>query len=162
MPLNKATPRLVVLASLLLAMVLRIIPLPKEWFVYNPDWVLLFLIYWAMAVPERVGLGYAWCVGLLVDVLTGRMLGQHALAYSVVIFMCVKLHSRWRPYPPYLQAFSILLLLLVGQLLIFCTQNIKAASSVGIIYWLPSLVGALLWPAILLALRRVRRHYLID
>ena len=160
MPPNKATPRLVVLASLLLAMVLRIIPLPKEWFIYNPDWVLLFLIYWAMAVPERVGLGYAWCVGLLVDVLTGRMLGQHALAYSVVIFMCVKLHSRWRPYPPYLQAFSVLLLLLVGQLLIFCTQNIKAASSVSIIYWLPSLVGALLWPAILLALRRVRRHYL--
>ena len=65
MPPNKATLSLVVLASLLLAMVLRIIPLPKEWFVYNPDWVLLFLIYWAMAVPERVGLGYAWCVGLL-------------------------------------------------------------------------------------------------
>jgi rod shape-determining protein MreD len=159
MPPHNATAGLAVMASLLLAMVLRIVPLPKEWFVYNPDWVLLFLIYWAMAVPERVGVGYAWCVGVLVDALTGRMLGQHALAYTVVIFMCVKLHGRWRPYPPYLQAFSILLLLLAGQVLVFWTQNIKASSSAALAYWLPSLVGALLWPVVLPALHRIRRHY---
>jgi len=131
MPPNEATTRMVVLASLLLAMVLRIIPLPMEWFVYNPDWILLFLIYWAMAIPERVGVGYAWCLGLLSDVLTGRMLGQHALAYSVVVFVCVKGHRRLRSYPLYQQSLLVLLLLLANQLLIFWTQNIKAAGAGG-------------------------------
>ncbi|MDD5037442.1 MAG: rod shape-determining protein MreD, partial [Methylococcaceae bacterium] len=61
---NKSITWLVVAVSLLIAMILRIISLPQEFFLYNPDWVLLFLIYWAMAIPERVGVGYAWCTGL--------------------------------------------------------------------------------------------------
>ncbi len=162
MPPNKVTTPLVVLASLLVAMVLRILPWPVEWFVYNPDWMLLILIYWAMAIPDRVGVGYAWCLGLLGDVLTGRMLGQHALAYSVVVFICVKWHVRFRAYPVYQQTLFVFLLLLFDQLLIFLTQNNKAASSLGIVYWLPPVVGALLWPTILPALRQVRWHFHIS
>ena len=159
---NKPATRLVIPASLLVAMVLCIIPLPGEWFVYNPDWVLLFLLYWAIAIPERVGVGVAWCVGLLGDALTGRMLGQHALAYSVVIFMAVKSHRRLRAYPLYQQAILIFLLLLINQLLVFWTQDMKAARTIASIYWMPSLVGALAWPIVLLALRQVRRRYQIG
>ncbi len=156
---NETAVRLAVLASLLGGMVLRIMPLPRELFVYNPDWVLLFLIYWALAIPERVGVGYAWCTGLLGDALTGRMLGQHALAYSVVVYISVKLHSRLRSYPLYQQGLVIFLLLLVNQLLVFWTQNGKAAGTIGLVYWLPSLVGALVWPVVFLTLRSVRRRY---
>jgi len=159
MPQNKSSAGLVVLASLLVAMLLRIIPLPKELFFYNPDWVLLFLMYWAIAIPERIGVWHAWFIGLLSDVLTGRLMGQHALAYSVVVFVCVKLHLRWRSLPLSQQAVSVLLLLLVSQLLVFLTQGIKGITSVGIAYWLPSLAGALVWPAIFKSLRWVRRHY---
>ena len=156
---NEMAFRLAVLASLLLGMVLRIMPLQRELFVYNPDWVLLFLIYWALAIPERVGLGYAWCMGLLVDALTGRTLGQHALAYSVIVFISVKLHSRLRSYPLYQQGVLIFMLLLVNQLLVFLTQNGKSAGAIGMVYWLPSLVGALVWPVVFLTLRRVRRRF---
>jgi rod shape-determining protein MreD len=115
-----------------------------------------------MAIPERVGVGYAWCAGLFSDVLTGRMLGQHALAYAVVAYVCVKWHRRLRLAPVFQQMFSILLLLWLDQLLIFWTQNIKAASAIGLAYWLPSCAGALVWPAILLSLRGLRRHYQIS
>ena len=156
---NEMAFRLAVLASLLVGMVLRIMPLHRELFVYNPDWVLLFLIYWALAIPERVGLGYAWCMGLLVDALTGRTLGQHALAYSVIVFISVKLHSRLRSYPLYQQGILIFMLLLVSQLLVFLTQNGKSAGTIGMVYWLPSFVGALVWPVVFLTLRRVRRRF---
>ncbi|MDD5033252.1 MAG: rod shape-determining protein MreD [Methylococcaceae bacterium] len=145
--------------GLLIAIILRIISLPQEFFLYNPDWVLLFLIYWAMAIPERVGVGYAWCTGLLTDALTGRMLGQHALAYAVVSYLCVRMHQRLRLYPFSQQSFSVLMFLLLSQLLIFWTQSIKAVNAIGLVYWLPSLVGALIWPAVLVTLRRVRRRY---
>lgn len=159
MPQSRSVAALVVWTSLVVAMALRVLPLPTEWFFYNPDWVLLFLIYWAMAIPERVGVGCAWSAGLFADALTGRMLGQHALAYAVAIYLCLKLHRQLRLYPVYQQTFSVLLLLLLAQLLVFWTQNITAASSVGIAYWQPSLTGALVWPAILPSLRYIRRRY---
>ncbi len=156
---NKSAARLVVFASLVLAMILRIIPLPPDLFVYNPDWVLLFLIYWAMAIPDRVGVGYAWCTGLFVDVLTGRMMGQHALAYSIIAYLSVKFHRQLRLYPMSQQALTVLFMLSLAQLLIFWTHSIKVSSEIGLNYWLPSLFGALVWPVTFLALRRLRRRY---
>jgi rod shape-determining protein MreD len=140
-------------------MVLRIVPWPQTWLPYNPDWVLLFLIYWTMAIPERVGVGYAWCIGMFSDVLTGRMLGQHALAYAVVAYICVKWHRRLRLSPVYQQMVSVLMLLLLDHLLIFWTQHIRATSAIGFVYWLPALIGALVWPAVFQCLRWLRRHY---
>jgi rod shape-determining protein MreD len=156
---NNPSNTLVVAVSLAVAMALRIVPLPHGLFVYNPDWVLLFLIYWSMALPERVGVGYAWFAGLLTDVLTGRMLGQHALAYAVVAYFCVRLHRRLRLYPLPQQMLSALAFLLLSQLLIFWTQNIRGSNTIGPTYWLPSLTGALFWPPVFLTLRHVRRYF---
>ena len=156
---NRAITLLVVLASLLLAMILRIIPIPHWLFVYNPDWVLLFLIYWSIAVPERVGVGYAWVTGLFCDALTGRLLGQQALAYSVVAFISVKMHLRLRSYSVYQQALSVMLLLLLDQFILYWTQKIKSENSLDLAYWSPSFSGAAVWPVIFLLLRRLRRHY---
>ncbi|NJD06633.1 MAG: rod shape-determining protein MreD, partial [Methylococcaceae bacterium] len=72
---------IIVCVSLAFAMVLRILPWPPQWLAANPDWVLLFVVYWNMAIPDRFGVVAAWTTGLFADALTGRMLGQHALAY---------------------------------------------------------------------------------
>jgi rod shape-determining protein MreD len=106
-----------------------------------------------------VGVGTAWFVGLLTDTLTGRMLGQHALAYAVVAYFCIRLHRQLRLYPLPQQAVSALIFLLVSQLLIFWTQNIKGSNAIGAAYWLPSLTGAIFWPAVYLTLRHVRRRF---
>ena len=61
------------------AFMLAIMPLP-DWAVeFRPDWVTLVLIYWAMAVPTRVGVTVAWFAGLLLDVSYGTLMGQHAV-----------------------------------------------------------------------------------
>jgi len=159
MPRSDSSAVLVIVSTLIMAMALRILPLPHGLFIYNPDWVLLFLIYWSMALPERVGVGSAWFVGLFTDTLTGRMLGQHALAYAVVGYFCVRLHRRLRLYPLPQQTLSALAFLLLSQLLIFWTQNIKGSNAIGATYWLPSLTGAILWPAVFLILRHVRRRF---
>ncbi len=149
----------VILPSLVVAMALRIVFLPDNLFNYNPDWVLLCLIYWSMAVPDRVGVGTAWLTGLFTDILTGRMLGQHALAYAVIIFFCAKVQHRLRLHPISQQIVSILGFLFLSQVLIFWTQNIKAINPFSWSYWLPSLTGSLAWPFVLVTLRGVRRRY---
>lgn len=149
----------VVFASLILAMIMRILPIPHELAMFNPDWVLLCLIYWNMAIPERVGVGTAWFAGLMVDVLTGRLMGQHALVYSLTAYFCVRLHRRLRLYPLSQQAMTVLGLLLSGQVLMFWTQSVKATGNIDARYWLPSLIGTLFWPFLFVTLRRVRRYF---
>jgi rod shape-determining protein MreD len=162
MPYPRSRAAALVSVSLVLAMALRILPLPEPWFLLNPDWIALVLIYWTLAVPERVGVGTAWLTGLFTDVLTGRLLGQHALAYSVVAYLGLRWYRRLRLYPLPQQCLWILLLLLTSQLLVLWTQNVNDAVTPRGAYWLPSFSGALLWPLVLMVLRRLRRAYHIS
>ncbi len=65
----------VIVLSLLIALVLTLLPLPPWAAPYRPDWVALALIYWCLALPERVSVGIGWSMGLLLDGLSGTLLG---------------------------------------------------------------------------------------
>ena len=149
----------IIFFSLAVALLLTSVPLPDDVRILRPDWVLLALIYWSMALPHRVGVGTGWLLGLVVDALTGTLLGQHALAYSLVIFLTLKLHQRLRLYPLWQQALSVLVLLSLGQLLLLWINGMIGRPIHSWLYWLPSLVGALLWPFLFVILRGLRRAF---
>ncbi len=149
----------VILISLLTALLLTTVPLPDSVRLLRPDWVLLVLIYWTMALPHRVGVGVAWLAGLFTDVLTGTLLGQHALAYCIVIFITLKLHQRLRLHPLWQQSLSILTLLALSQLLLLWINGMIGRPVHTWTYWLPSLSGATLWPIIFPLLRGLRRSF---
>lgn len=135
-----------VAVSLGVAMMLRILPLPAAWFIYNPDWVALLLIYWTLMAPDRVGMVTALIAGLTVDALTGRLLGQHALGYVVMVYLNLRAHKPLSGFPASLYGFWVLLLLLVSQWLVLWTQRVEIAADVRLTYWLPAATGALVWP----------------
>lgn len=149
----------IILLSVLAAFVLTNMPLPEALRPLRPDWVLLVLIYWCMALPHRIGVGVAWLAGLFTDVLTGMLLGQHALAYSLVIFLTLKLHQRLRLYPLWQQSLSILVLLALSQLLLLWINGMIGRPIHSWTYWMPSLLGALLWPLLFVFLRGLRRAF---
>ena len=155
LPINKQS-FLGYFISLILSMSLKILPLPSVWNSMNPDWVLLVLIYWTLAAPEKIGVFNAWVVGLLVDVLTGRILGQHALTYALISYICLKLHKRLRQYPVPQQALFIFLCLLLSQILIFWIENIQDDTEFSLDFWLPVIIGTLLWPLVYSMLRFIR------
>jgi rod shape-determining protein MreD len=156
MQINNHTVFFRILLTLILAMCLRIAPWPVEMAALNPDWVLLVLIYWSLAMPERVGIFHAWTFGLLTDVLTGRMLGQYALAYSLVIYICLKLHKRLRQFPLLQQGLFIFFCLLLSQLLVFIIKNLQHPAQLHASFWLPVFTGTLCWPLVYGVLRFVR------
>jgi rod shape-determining protein MreD len=145
-----------IILTLIFAMCLKIAPLPPTYAVYNPDWVLLTLIYWSLALPERVGIFHAWTFGLLTDVLTGRMFGQYALAYSLVIYISLSLHKRLRQFPFIQQALFIFFCLLLSQLLLFFIKNIQQTAQLKPTFWLSIFVGTVCWPLVYTMLRFVR------
>jgi len=145
-----------IILTIVMAMCLRIAPLPPGMAIFNPDWVLLTLIYWSLALPERVGIFHAWTFGLLTDVLTGRMFGQYALAYSLVIYICLKLHKRLRQFPLIQQGLFVFFCLLLSQLLLFFIKNLQHPAQLHGTFWLPVLSGTICWPFVHTLLRFVR------
>jgi rod shape-determining protein MreD len=156
MPINNYVGFGRIIFTLALAMCLRIAALPSELAILNPDWVLLTLIYWSLAVPERVGIFHAWTFGLLTDVLTGRLLGQYALAYSLVIYICLKLHKRLRQFPLLQQGLFIFFCLLLSQLLLFLIKNMQHPAQLHASFWLSVFTGTACWPLVYTVLRFIR------
>jgi len=153
---------LTILFTLLSALTLAIIPLPEWAESSRPDWVMLVVIYWTMALPHRFGVGTAWLMGLPLDVLKGSLLGQHGLGLAIVTFLILRLHQRVRVFPPWQQALSLLPLLALNQLIMLWINGILGNAGQGWSYWMPSLVGMLLWPLLFHTLRRLRRQFRVN
>ncbi len=149
----------IVYLTLALGFVLTVIPLP-EWAInYRPQWVTLILIYWCMALPERFGVGVGWFTGILLDVLTGTLLGQHALGLALVAYLTLKLHRRVRVLPLRQQIFTIFVLLLVERLLALWATGAAGYPAPTLWYWAAPVMGMLLWPWIYIILRDIRRRF---
>lgn len=153
---------IVILFSFAVAMLLTIVPLPDNLRMLRPDWVALTLIFWSLHLPDRVSVGSGFVAGLFLDVLTGTLLGQHALALSLVAFLSVRLHQRIRVYPTWQQALTVLLLLVLQQLITLWIDSTIGRPPRALSYWLPSLIGMLIWPLFQRILVAVRLNFSVQ
>jgi rod shape-determining protein MreD len=148
----------IIVITIIIAMLLMLVPLPDNLRFARPEWVLMTLIYWAMALPQRVGVGYAWCVGLLIDVLMGGSLGIEAFSYAFVIYLILRFHLQLRQYPLWQQALSIMTFVLVVNIpSVLMTSNFTS--------WyvlLPAVTTTILWPIVYAFLRAVRRTFNVS
>lgn len=152
----------VIVLSFVLAFMLTLLPLPDYVRPFRPEWSALVLIYWCLALPERVGVGTAFGVGVLLDVMTGTLLGQHALGFSIIAYLTLALHRRIRVFPVRQQAFTVLVVLLLYQLLRLWVMGVTGHPPHSWTYWTAALTGTLLWPWIYIIMRTVRRHYKVS
>lgn len=153
----------VVIVSFVLAMVLSIVVLPDTVPMavayLRPHWVALVLIYWVIALPHRIGLMVAWTLGILLDVLLGSLLGQHALALVVVAYVATSLYQRLRMFAIWQQSLIVFATLGLYQLINFWIDSIASDAQWSFWFVMPALVSALIWPWMFLALRHVRRVF---
>ena len=150
-------------ASLGVALLLNF--LPWKDLRISPDFVALVLAFWCVRQPRLVGLGLAWSVGLLVDAGNGVLLGQHALAYSVLAFLAIWLSRRILWFGPVLQAAHVALILEATQALVLLVRIAAGDPFPGWAIFLSPLVGASLWPVVswllILPQRRLEREQTI-
>ena len=152
---------LVIIFSLLFALVLALLPMP-EWTIWlRPSWVLMVLIYWVIVKPDRVNVGVAWVTGLVVDLLNGTVLGEHALAFSMVVYLVYRLHMQLRMYPLVQQGLSVLVFVFIYQFILYCIQGFIGELPNSNLYWLSSLTSMLLWPWLFVLMRDCQRRFRI-
>lgn len=148
--------------TLLITLVMTVMPLPQLVKVFRPDWVLLALMYWTMALPDRVNIGTAFILGFLVDVLVGTVLGVNALAYSVVIFIVTVNHLKIRNFSILQQSLLVGLFLALYHLLLFWLSHFLTGVYFIPEYLWPVPIGMLVWPWLFWLLRRYRRQFKIQ
>jgi rod shape-determining protein MreD len=139
-------PILAIWLSLLLALCLQVMPLADGWQVYRPEWLGLMLIYWCMRAPDRVGVFHGFVLGILMDLIEGTALGQHALIYSLLAFLCALVYPRFRAYSLVQQSVLVLVLLGLVQLVAQWLRTIVGDFSIHLAFLIPSLISAFLWP----------------
>ena len=110
---------LLICFSLFLALVMALMPLPLSTDIFRPDWVLLVLMYWSLALPHRVNIGWAWVTGLIIDLATGSPLGVNSLCYSICIYITVSNFQKIRNFSIWQQAVLVGLFLALYHLLQF-------------------------------------------
>lgn len=144
-----------IISTIIVALMLAIAPMPEAAQPFRPDWVLLTLIYWSMALPRSYGVGSAWLVGVVLDVAQGTLLGQHALALSAVAFITVRFHLQLRVFP--LSQLTLTVAALIGfyQFILFWVNGVAGVSAPGASFWGPVISGTLLWPLVYLLLGTV-------
>lgn len=151
----------VFILTFIVALMLEGLTFPAHLIWFRPEWALLVVLYWVIALPLRVGVGVAWFLGLLVDLLQGGVIGQHSLTYVLITFMCVVLYKRLRMYRRWQQALFVFLLVSINQLVGFWLDHYTGDAEPTLMIFMPAIITALLWPWCFIILRNIRRIYSI-
>ena len=144
---------LVSAVSLALMLALAVVPLPGLIGPFRPDWVAVVLLYWSLMAPRRFSLLTAFWMGIALDTLTGALLGQHALALLVIVYIAERFHLRLRVFPVSQIALTVLILY---EFILFWIDGVADRTVPLIERWAPPLTGTLAW-LVLLALLDSRR-----
>ncbi len=137
-------------------------PLPLSIDAFRPDWVLVVLLYWVIALPLRVNIITAWVMGLLLDVLLGSILGVHAAAMAITVYIAVVNYQKIRNFSLWQQSLIMGILAALYHLIIFWLQRFLSDVVFLPSYLYPVLTSIILWPWAFLLLRKIRRQFKIQ
>jgi rod shape-determining protein MreD len=131
--------------SLILAFVFLLLPWSGFALKIRPDFILLVIIFWLIRAPNLCNIGTAWFLGLFVDLATGGIFGQCALAYTITAFFAVTYQRRLVLFNHTQQLFYVFLLLMISQIVLLIIKTFSGADALGWSYFLPSIIGVILW-----------------
>ncbi len=144
--------------SFAVAFLLTVLPYP-DWMRFAvPHWVSLVLFYWCLAVPERVGVGSGWIVGLLLDLLLHTLFGVHAIAMAFVAMVGVSFHRRLRLYHLWQQCVVVFGVCAIEITFVGWIFHLTNAAELRLVYWQAAFTTALVWPVVYTLLRFLRQR----
>ncbi|HVW70078.1 MAG TPA: rod shape-determining protein MreD [Steroidobacteraceae bacterium] len=145
------------LLSTLVALVLTVLPLPPYGDLLRPSFLVMTVLYWSIATPRAGGVGLGWFSGLLLDVFQGPILGQHALALSVVSYITAREHQKIRSKPLFQQSLIVFAALAFYEGVVFAIDGWTGHPVTSPLRWIHCVTGALIWAPAATLLAQGRR-----
>jgi len=134
--------------TMLIAVLLTVIPVPESIQNYWPDWITLVVFYWVLVLPAHLGVMFGWMNGLIEDIVTFSLLGQHALGKALVGTMAAIVHKNFRLFNFLEKMFFILILQSINIGISAWTSHLAFDAPIDLVLWQPALTTALIWPLV--------------
>lgn len=150
----------VIYFTFLCSLIAAIFPLPIMLNAFRPDWLILIIFYWVMAVPHRVSMGHAFVLGVLFDLLLGSTLGMHAILFSVLAYIVALNYQRFRYFPIVQTTFIVGGCIFVSKFSLYWMASSLSTSPYEVVlskhYFWSALTSMLIWPWFFLFMRFIR------
>lgn len=155
--MSSGEPRVRMVVSSFVALVLTILPAPPyvDW--VRPSFLVLTILYWSIAAPRAGGVGFGWFCGLLLDVFHGPVLGEHALVLSLATVITAHEHQKIRLKPAFQQALIVLVILAFYEVILFAIDGWARHPVTNPARWIHCVTGAVVWPLLAALLSQGRR-----
>ena len=147
-------PRLWMVFSGFIALFLSVLPLPGWLDVVRPAFLVLAVLYFSITVPRAGGLALGFLAGVALDVFQGAVLGQHALALTLVTYIAVREHQKIRSKPAFQQSLIVFFALIAYEFVVFAIDGWTGHPITNPLRWVHTLSGALIWPIAIALLER--------
>ena len=140
--------------TVLLAFMLDIMPLHHTISIGRPVWIVLIMVYWILIAPDHFNLGFAFIIGILLDVITATHFGVHSIILVSIAFFVSSQSHRLRLFPWAQQMFVLMLITIAYQLsIIWCQIYLFHNDTPLLLGLVPALSNALIWPYVVKWLR---------
>lgn len=132
--------------SFFVALALTFIPEPLR--AWCPNWMLLWVICWTIICPSKIGLAKVAFAGLLVDLITGSLMGAHVISYVVLAVICFRVRPLFMFYPILQQTLLFAMYGLLNAMTLFWLNSLLVHQPLGWDYWWQVLSFAIFWPLV--------------
>lgn len=146
-----------ILVFFIAALVLELAPWPAGFQAFKPSWLVLVLLYWALAIPNKVSIGFAFFLGLIWDLVLGSILGIHALVLSVGFYFVAKNYLVLRNLSLWFQSLLVVAFIFALRIAIFLIEFSLHSAFFNWQEIFGALASGVLWPWVFLLMRKARR-----
>lgn len=145
--------------SVIFAFLLSMLPIPAWLQSYWPYWLALVMIFWGLETNRMLGLGRAFLLGLILDLIAGTLLGQHALSLLILAYLLSLFRHRLRFFPAWQQTLAVLVLLFNDRVIQLWVVIASQGQIPTYDFAFAPITGALVWPWLFLVLDSLRRYW---
>lgn len=155
--MSSETARGRMLFSAFVALLLTVLPIPPTVDLFRPPFLVMTVLYWAIAAPRAGGVGLGWFAGLLLDVFQGPVLGEHALVLSLATYIVATEHQRIRSKPLFQQSLIVFVVLAFYEGVVLMIDGWSGHPLTSPLRWIHCATGALIWAPAATILAQGRR-----
>jgi len=145
--MNKSIRNLIFTWSIIiLSIVLTIIPVPDLINSFRLPWLMMTVIYFSIFNVSLIGVLSAWFAGLILDLMTGGLMGENAMILSIISYISYRFRFQIRVYPIWQIMVVVLILLSFGELLSLWIQGVSGTNNISIVHWINISIAIIIWP----------------
>ena len=135
-------------------------PVPELLDQYRLPWLTMTVIFFSIFNISLIGIISVWFSGLILDIMTGGLMGENALILAVLSYLSYRFRFQIRVYPMWQIMTVVLILLSLGVLITLWIDGISGNMLFNIYDWINIGIAVLIWPIFMSIFEKMQSSFL--